>query len=43
MNQIVTTVVVVVVVVVMVGAFSSLARTSGECSAIHSPPALFFF
>ena len=32
----------VVVVVVMV-AFSSLARTLGECLIIHSPPALFFF
>ena len=26
----------------MVAAFSSLARISGECSIIHSPPALFF-
>ena len=24
-------------------AFSSLARIFGECSTIHSPPALFFF
>ena len=32
---------VVVVVVVVAVAFSSLARISGECSTIHSPPALF--
>ena len=25
------------------GSFSSLARIWGECSTIHSPPALFFF
>ena len=32
-------------VVVVVVAFSSLARILGECSTIHSPPALlsFFF
>ena len=34
---------VVVVVVVVVVAFSSRARILGECSTIHSPPALFFF
>ena len=28
---------------VVVAAFSSHARVSGECSTIHSPPALFFF
>ena len=33
--------VVVVVVVVVAVAFSSLARISGECSIIHSPPAVF--
>ena len=27
----------------LVMAFSSLARILGECSTIHSPPALFFF
>ena len=27
----------------VVVAFSSLARILGECSTIHSPPALFFF
>ena len=27
----------------MCGAFSSRARIWGECSTIHSPPALFFF
>ena len=27
----------------VVAAFSSLARIWGECSAIHSPPSLFFF
>ena len=32
-----------VVVVVVVMAFSSLARILGECSTIHSLPALFFF
>ena len=33
-----------VVVVVVVGvAFSSRARIWGECSTIHSPPALLFF
>ena len=31
------------VVVVVVVAFSSHARILGECSAIHSPPALFLF
>ena len=30
-------------VVVMVVAFSSRARILGECSTIHSPPALFLF
>ena len=30
-------------VVVVVVAFSSFARTLGECSIIQSPPALFFF
>ena len=30
-------------VVVAVVDFSSLARILGECSTIHSPPALFFF
>ena len=29
--------------VVVVVAFSSRARILGECSTIHSPPALFFF
>ena len=29
-------------VVVEVGAFSSRAKIWGECSTIHSPPALFF-
>ena len=28
---------------VKVVAFSSLARIWGQCSTIHSPPALFFF
>ena len=32
----------VLVVVVLVVAFSSLARILGECSTIHTPPALFF-
>ena len=32
----------VVVVVVVVVAVSSLARILGECSTIHSPPALLF-
>ena len=27
----------------VVVAFSSLARILGECSTLHSPPALFFF
>ena len=32
-----------VTMVVVVVAFSSRARILGECSTIHSPPALFFF
>ena len=30
------------IIIVLVVAFSSLARILGECSIIHSPPALFF-
>ena len=44
-NFVVEVVVVVVVMVLMllvVVAFPSLARILGECSAIHSTPALFF-
>ena len=33
----------VLVVVVVVLAFFSLAKIFGECSTIHSTPALFFF
>ena len=33
----------VLVLVMVVVAFSSLARSFGECSTIHSPPALFLF
>ena len=33
----------IVVVMVVVMAFSSRASILGECSTIHSPPALFFF
>ena len=29
--------------IILMVAFSSLARIWGECSTIHSPPALFFF
>ena len=37
----VVVVVVVVVVVMVVVAFFSRARILGECSTIHSPPALY--
>ena len=39
----VVVVMVVVVMVVVVVALSSLSRILGECSTIHSPPALFIY